>query len=125
MFLGDIKKVKHYNHTTIDYDELERIIFENFDNGFKPQPVQLYILQGDNSTVRGDTRCIYRLGLYEGQEPDLDMLVINEDYYIIRDVANRLYRAVDQDGNIVASRVDNDSMSAPFKSINNVFKIIS
>lgn len=121
MFLSKIKYHKHSNDE-LNLGSLEKIIFENFDNGFKPEPVNLYSYDYKNHEIKKVDRpyMYYKLGLFEGQPKGLDMLVINENYYIIADNINQLYRLIDNKGNIKASRINNDYK--PFKSIPKLIK---
>lgn len=121
MFLSKIK-YKKYSNKELPLNKLEKVIFENFDNGFKPQPVNLYNYDYKNHEIRKVDRpsMHYKLGLFEGQPAGLDMLVLNESYYIITDNVNQLYRVVDSKGDIKASRVNKDYK--PFKSISKLIE---
>lgn len=121
MFLSKIKHREQSNNE-LNLNSLEHIIFENFDNGFKPEPVNLYSYDYKNHEIKKVDRpnLYYKLGLFEGQPKGLDMLVINKSYYIIADNINQLYRLVDCKGNIKASRINKDYK--PFKSIPKLIK---
>ena len=121
MLLSKIKYHKQPNNE-LNLGSLEKIIFENFDNGFKPQPVNLFSYDYTSNEVKKVDRpnLYYKLGLFEGQPKALDMLVINENYYIIADNTNQLYRLIDSSGNIKASRINKDYQ--PFKSIPKLIK---
>lgn len=121
MFLSKIR-YKKYSNKELPLNEIERIIFKNFDNGFKPQPVNLYSYDYKNHEIKKVDRpnFYYKLGLFEGQPDGLDMLVLNENYYIIVDNVNQLYRLVDSKGDIKASRINKDYK--PFKSISKLIE---
>lgn len=121
MFLSKIKYKEHSNNE-LSLNKIERIIFENFDNGYKPQPVNLYSYDYKNHEIKKVDRpnMYYKLGLFEGQPSGLDLLVVNENYYIIVDNINQLYRLVDSNGIIRASRINKDYK--PFKSISKLIK---
>lgn len=121
MFLSKIKYKERYNKE-LPLNKIEKIIFENFDNGYKPQPVNLYSYDYKNHEIKKVDRpnLYYKLGLFKGQPNGLDMLVLNENYYIIVDNINQLYRLVDSNGNIKASRINKDYK--PFKSILKLIK---
>ena len=109
------------NNKRLTIGDIPELLATKIDKGFKPQPITPY-LYNNGIIVRGDRDGFrFEVGIMPNQPKGLDLLLLNNGSYIILDNANQLYRLMNLQGNILASRINNDYK--PFKSIHKVFKL--
>lgn len=109
------------NENRLTIGDIPKLLATKVDKGYKPQPITPY-LYDNGIIVKGDRNGFrFEVGIMPDQPKGLDLLLLNDGSYITIDNTSQLYRLMNPQGNIIASRVNNDYK--PFNSFDKLFRL--